>query len=186
MKWIVGLGNPGAAYSATRHNIGFMALDLLTEQLGIRISQNKCKAQIGEGIYKGEKLYFIQPMTFMNLSGESVRAFMTYHKADLADLIVLYDDLDTPFGQFRLRYQGGAGGHNGIKSIIQHLGTPLFNRVRIGISRPDKGADIADYVLSRFTKDENAELPNVLKRVCDALQYALDEPFEKTMAKFNS
>jgi len=185
MLWIVGLGNPGDRYAATRHNIGFMSVDRLAERWGIAVNRSQCKALIGQGTVKGEKVYLIKPMTFMNLSGEAVRAFMDYYKAPLHDFIVVYDDMDTPFGQIRLRYQGSAGGHNGIKSIIQHIGTQQFNRIRIGISRPAPGRDIVDYVLSPFAKDEAASLGPLLDRVADALEYLLEHPFEKTMAKFN-
>lgn len=134
MKWIVGLGNPGPQYEKTRHNVGFMALDALASRHNIQINQSKCKALIGEGHIGGVKTVLIKPMTYMNLSGESLRAYMDYYKADMEDLIVVYDDLDTEVGKIRLRYQGSAGGHNGIKSIIQHTGTQSFNRIRMGIS----------------------------------------------------
>jgi peptidyl-tRNA hydrolase, PTH1 family len=185
MKWIVGLGNPGTQYKDTRHNIGFKAVDQFAERLGISISQSKFRALVGEGNFQGEKVYLIKPMTYMNLSGETVRQFMDFYKASLEDFIVVYDDLDTPFGQQRLRYQGSAGGHNGIKSIIQHVGTQTFNRVRLGISRPEPGYDIADYVLSNFSKKEAAELAPVLDKCCDSLEFALKNPFDKVMAKFN-
>lgn len=152
MKWIVGLGNPGTEYAATRHNIGFMAIDSLADRFGIQVRESKCKALIGEGRVGTEKVVLIKPMTYMNLSGEAVRAYMDYYKADIEDFIVLYDDMDTELGKIRLRYQGSAGGHNGIKSLIQHLGTQSFNRVRMGISRPEPGRSIVDYVLSTFPK----------------------------------
>ncbi|PZE19203.1 aminoacyl-tRNA hydrolase [Paenibacillus xerothermodurans] len=185
MKWFVGLGNPGTQYQSTRHNIGFMAIDRFAEKHGIKVTQSKCKALVGEGHVNGTKVYLIKPMTYMNLSGESIRAFMDFYKASIDDLVVIYDDLDTPFGQIRLRYQGSAGGHNGIKSTIQHLGTQSFNRIRMGISRPAPGHNIADYVLSSFSKEEFKTMPKVLETTCDAMEYSLDQPFEKTMAKFN-
>ncbi|ALS24793.1 MULTISPECIES: aminoacyl-tRNA hydrolase [Paenibacillus] len=185
MKWFVGLGNPGRQYEMTRHNIGFMALDRFADKHGIQISQNKCKGLMGEGMVAGEKVVLLKPQTYMNLSGESVRAFMDFYKASPDDLIVVYDDLDTPYGSIRLRYQGSAGGHNGIKSIIQHLGSQKFNRIRMGISRPAPGRDIADYVLSPFSKEEWQSMPQVLDRTCEAMEYVLEHTFEKTMAKFN-
>jgi peptidyl-tRNA hydrolase, PTH1 family len=185
MKWFVGLGNPGAAYETTRHNIGFMTLDRLAGEWGVRFKDGKCRGLVGEGNVGGEKVYLLKPMTFMNLSGESVKAFMEYYKADLADMTVVYDDLDTEFGKIRLRYQGSAGGHNGIKSIIAHTGTQQFDRIRMGISRPAPGKDIADYVLSSFSKPEFKDLPSVLDLACQALVYRLDHTFEQTMAKFN-
>lgn len=185
MKWIVGLGNPGSQYAATRHNIGFMAVDLLAEQLGITINQSKCKAYIGEGQALGQKVILIKPMTYMNLSGESVRSYMDFYKVKLEDMIVLYDDLDTELGGMRLRYKGSAGGHNGIKSLIQHLGTQNFNRIRLGISRPPIGYDIADYVLSKFAKTDSECLNKVLNQASNAVQFALEHPFDKVMAKYN-
>jgi len=186
VKWFVGLGNPGSAYEKTRHNVGFMALDRLAAEQGISWKSNgKCKALVGEGHIQGTKVYLIKPQTYMNLSGESVRGFMDFYKAKLEDMVVLYDDLDTAFGQIRLRYQGSAGGHNGIKSIIAHTGTQTFNRIRIGINRPQPGYDIADYVLSDFRKEEFKELPTLLDRVGEAMRFTFDHTFEQTMAKFN-
>jgi PTH1 family peptidyl-tRNA hydrolase len=185
MKWIVGLGNPGTSYHKTRHNVGFMAVDELARRWNIAVTQNKCKALVGEGQVNGVKVALIKPMTYMNLSGESVRAFMDYYKVSLEDLIVVYDDLDTEVGRIRLRYQGSAGGHNGIKSIIQHTGTQIFNRVRMGISRPPQGFNIADYVLNNFPKAEAEPLQQMIDRTCDALEFAVKNPFEQTMAKFN-
>lgn len=185
LKWFLGLGNPGRQYEMTRHNIGFMALDRFADKHGIKISQSKCKGLLGEGMVAGEKVVLLKPQTYMNLSGESMRAFMDFYKASPDDLIVVYDDLDTPYGHIRLRYQGSAGGHNGIKSIIQHLGSQTFNRIRLGISRPAPGRDIADYVLSPFSKEEFQSMPQVLDKTCEAMEYVLEHAFEKTMAKFN-
>jgi len=186
MRWFVGLGNPGTQYASTRHNIGFMAIDALAKRWGIAVTGSKCKALVGEGNVGGEKIVLLKPMTYMNLSGESVRAFLDYFKADLADGIVLYDDLDTEVGKIRLRYQGSAGGHNGIKSIIQHIGTQQFNRIRMGISRPNiPGYSIADYVLSNFPKSEQEQVSAMIEAACDAAEYSLTNPFDRTMAKFN-
>ncbi|WP_027086713.1 aminoacyl-tRNA hydrolase [Cohnella panacarvi] len=186
MKWIVGLGNPGAEYANTRHNVGFMVIDELARKHGSDVSGNKCKARTGEVRILGEKIALIKPMTYMNLSGESVRAFMDYYKVKLEDLIVVYDDLDTEVGRIRLRYQGSAGGHNGIKSIIQHTGTQTFNRIRIGISRPKPGIVISDYVLSPFAKAEQTDVRRMVEEACEAIEYAVSHTFEQTMAKFNS
>lgn len=185
MKWIVGLGNPGTAYQGTRHNVGFMVIDELARRWGINVTQNKCKALIGEGNVQGTKVYLLKPMTYMNLSGESVRSFLDYYKADLKDGIIVYDDLDTEIGKLRLRYQGSAGGHNGIKSLIQHLGTQTFDRVRMGVSRPQPGMNIADYVLSTFPKSDRDLLAEMISSACDAIEFGLKAPFEETMAKFN-
>ncbi|MCG7410778.1 aminoacyl-tRNA hydrolase [Paenibacillus sp. ACRRX] len=185
MKWIVGLGNPGTKYASTRHNIGFMAIDALANRFGIDVKESKCKGLIGEGKIGSEKIVLIKPMTYMNLSGETVRGYMDYYKASLEDFIVLYDDMDTELGKVRLRYQGSAGGHNGIKSIIQHAGTQSFNRIRMGVSRPAPGRDIVDYVLQTFAKAEQEAVAQTIERTCDAVEFALSHTFEQTMAKFN-
>ncbi len=185
LKCFVGLGNPGKQYEHNRHNVGFMAIDRFAAKFGIASFQNKGKALLGEGHVDGKKVYLLKPLTYMNLSGEAVRAFMDFYKLELRDVTILYDDMDTPFGQIRLRYQGSAGGHNGIKSIIQHVGTQSFHRIRIGVSRPAPGFNIADYVLSNFTKDETQQLDQVLDATCEAMEYSLKHSFEKTMAKFN-
>ncbi|RAU95966.1 aminoacyl-tRNA hydrolase [Paenibacillus sp. YN15] len=186
MKWFVGLGNPGREYETTRHNIGFMAVDRMAAEWGFSWkSVSKCKGLVAEGMVQGEKVALLKPQTYMNLSGESVRGFMDFYKANLADMVLLYDDMDTPFGQIRLRYQGSAGGHNGIKSVIAHTGTQTFNRIRIGISRPPAGYDIVQYVLAGFRKEEVKELPAVLERVGQAMTHTFTATFEQTMAKFN-
>jgi len=163
-----------------------MAVDALAERFNINVRDSKCKALVGEGRVGTEKVVLIKPMTYMNLSGESVRAFMDYYKAPLEDLIVLYDDMDTETGRIRLRYQGSAGGHNGIKSIIQHTGTQTFNRVRIGISRPAPGRDIVDYVLQSFSKGDRDPIQQAIDKTCDAVEFSLTHTFEQTMAKYNA
>lgn len=185
MKWIVGLGNPGGKYEKTRHNVGFMVIDELAKRWNIQVNQSKCKALIGEGHVAGQKVALIKPMTYMNLSGESVRAYLDYYKLNVEDGLVIYDDLDTEIGKLRLRYQGSAGGHNGIKSLIAHLNTQTFNRIRMGVSRPQPGIDIADYVLSPFSKAEQPKLEEMIVKACDAIEYGLSHPFEDTMGKFN-
>jgi PTH1 family peptidyl-tRNA hydrolase len=185
MKWFVGLGNPGREYRDNRHNVGFMALDRFAAEWGITFKESKCRAWIGEGNVRGTKVYLVKPATYMNLSGEAVRAFQQFYKADPDDFTVIYDDLDTEFGKIRLRYQGSAGGHNGIKSIIQHTGTQTFNRIRIGISRPEPGYSIVDYVLANFSKAEFKEMPAILDKVNEAMLHQLENSFEQTMAKYN-
>ena len=133
----------------------------------------------------GAKVYLLKPLTYMNLSGESVRSFIDYYKAETDAMTVVYDDLDMAFGQLRLRYQGSAGGHNGIKSLVQHLGTQSFNRIRMGISRPLPGSDIANYVLSDFNKAEAKLLDSFVGLSADVMAYSLEHSFEQTMAKFN-
>lgn len=186
MKWIVGLGNPGANYANTRHNAGFMVIDELARRFNIDVNTNKCKALIGEMRMGDTKVTLLKPMTYMNLSGESLRAFMDYYKVKLEDLIVVYDDLDTEVGRIRLRYQGSPGGHNGIKSIIQHMGTQTFNRVRLGISRPKPGMVISDYVLSPFAKAERDDVRKMVEDACEAIEFSASHSFEQTMAKYNA
>jgi len=185
MRWIVGLGNPGKEYESTRHNAGFFVIDELAGRWGAGAFQSKCKALVAEACLQGEKVALIKPMTYMNLSGESVRAFMDYYKAALEDAIIVYDDLDTEVGRIRLRYQGSAGGHNGIKSVIQHTGTQTFNRVRMGISRPEPGMAVVDYVLTRFSKSEIPAVRRMVADAADAVEFSLSHSFEQTMAKFN-
>ncbi len=186
MRWIVGLGNPGAKYEKTRHNAGFLVIDELAKRWGAGSFQHKCKALVADVRAGGERVYLLKPMTYMNLSGESVRAFMDYFNADLKDAIIVYDDLDTEVGKIRLRYQGSAGGHNGIKSIIQHTGTQTFNRVRMGISRPKPGeAAVIDYVLAPFAKAEAPLVSRMVGEAAEAIEFSLTHTFEQTMAKFN-
>lgn len=186
MRWIVGLGNPGPAYAQTRHNAGFMVIDELARRWGVSVTAAKCKSLVGEARVDGVAVTLIKPMTWMNLSGEAVRAYMDYYKVSLDDMIVVYDDLDTETGRIRLRKQGSAGGHNGMKSVIQHTGTQLFNRVRLGISRPEPGYAVIDYVLTKFAKSEQEKVSSMIAGACDAIAYALTHPFEQTMAKYNA
>jgi len=187
VKWIVGLGNPGGKYEDTRHNVGFMAVDRMAERWGIRwTALARCRTLVGEGkTVSGEPIVLLKPQTFMNLSGEAVKAYMSYYKLSLEDFIVIYDDMDTEVGQLRLRYKGSAGGHNGIKSIIQHVGTQEFNRLRIGISRPPEGMDVVRYVLADFAKIERQVIDRVLDVTCDAIDMATSSSYEQVMAKFN-
>lgn len=185
MKLIVGLGNPGKKYEHTRHNIGFDVIDSLSERLQIPLNESKHKGQYGFGHVQGEKVFLLKPLTYMNLSGESVRPLMDYYGIELEDLMVIYDDLDLPVGRIRLRQKGSAGGHNGIKSIIHHLGTQEFNRIRVGVNRPTNGQPITDYVLSRFTKDEQEVMEQVIVKCSEACEAALHTPFLQVMNEFN-
>ncbi|MFD2671541.1 aminoacyl-tRNA hydrolase [Marinicrinis sediminis] len=185
MKWFVGLGNPGKQYAPTRHNVGFMALDQFAQSHGLTFTTKKSfRSEIAEGTIAGTKVMLMKPMTYMNLSGEAVRAFLDYYKIDLDDFIVVYDDLDTELGKIRLRYKGSAGGHNGIRSIIQHTGTQQFKRIRMGISRPAQ-MTVVDYVLSPFAKAEQEALQMALDQSERAMKMILQEPFEKVMGQCN-
>ena len=155
MYLIAGLGNPEKKYEATRHNIGFETIDLLANKHGISLTKLKHKALWGEGIIGGQKVIVAKPQTYMNLSGESVRELIDYYKIDEeTELIVIYDDISLDVGQLRIRKKGSAGGHNGIKSIIKHLGHDIFPRIKMGVGEKPKGYDLADYVLGHFKKEE--------------------------------
>lgn len=186
MKVIVGLGNPGDKYTNTRHNVGFLVIDELAKRFSTPVKQQKWRAFIGETRIGLEKVLFVKPQTYMNLSGESVREVVNYF-SDIdptADVIAVYDDMDLPVGQIRLRQKGTAGGHNGVKSIIAHLGTTEFPRVRLGIGRP-QGVPVIDYVLSTFTKDERVLVDNMVQQSADALEFSLRNSFVLAMTRFN-
>jgi len=185
MKCIIGLGNPGKKYDKTRHNIGFMVIDRLSEDLGIKLSNNKFKSDYGAGYVNGEKVMLVKPQTFMNLSGEGVRPLIDYYKIDIADILVLYDDLDLPVGKLRLRQKGSGGGHNGIKSLNQHLGSVDYKRIRIGIDRPAPGEPIIGYVLSKFPKSDKEIMNKVIDVTKDASAAFVTRPFQEVMTEYN-
>ncbi len=184
MKLIVGLGNPGKEYEKTRHNAGFLLIDRLCEKLGLKLDKNKCKALYGIYRHNGEKIIIAKPQTYMNLSGDAVSSLMHFYGIKTEDLIVIHDDLDLPVGKLRLRLQGSSGGQKGMASIIDALGTNAINRIRIGISN-DKDIDTKDYVLGRFSKEDEAVLRDVLDKGADAVIYAFDHDFDLVMTKFN-
>lgn len=185
MKLIVGLGNPGKAYEETRHNIGFKVIDLLAKKWNAPLTQSKFKGMYSI-IHRPEgKVMLLKPLTYMNLSGESVGALMDYYDIAIEDLVVIYDDLDLPAGQLRLRQKGSAGGHNGIKSLIHHLGTQEFNRMRIGISRPPAGMKVPDYVLAKFSKEESPEVGDAVEKSAAACELWLSKPYLEVMNEFN-
>ncbi len=186
MKLIVGLGNPGREYELTRHNIGFMAIDELAKRWNISLNEQKFKGLFGAGFVNGEKVILLKPLTYMNLSGESIRPLMDYYKIDVEDFIVMYDDLDIPVGKLRLRMKGSAGGHNGVKSTISHLGTQEFQRIRMGIDRPKNGMKVVDYVLGRFTTEETSGVNQSIEKAADACEEWLNKPFLQIMNTFNS
>jgi len=184
MKLIVGLGNPGLKYEKTRHNTGFLLMDLLAEDLNIELNKKKCKAEYGIYQYKNEKIIIAKPQTYMNLSGEAVKSLMKYYDIDIKDLIVVHDDLDLPVGKMRLRYKGSSGGQKGMGNIIDLLGTNEINRIRIGISN-DKKIDTVDYVLGGFSKEEKAIMKETFAKGVAALKYSFDHDFDEVMTKFN-
>ena len=186
MYIIVGLGNPKKEYDNTRHNIGFMAIDEIAEKNNISVIESKHKALIGKGIVGGQKVILAKPLTFMNLSGESVRQLVDYYKIDEeCELIVLYDDISLPPGKLRLRKKGSAGGHNGIKNIIAHLGHDSFMRVKIGVGEKPKGYDLADYVLGHFSKDEMPIMKEALKNTAGAVETIIADSIDAAMNKYS-
>lgn len=178
MKLIVGLGNPGKEYDNTRHNVGFMVLDNYNKELNW---QQKGNAMYAEFTHNNEKIIFLKPLTYMNLSGIAVAKFYHYYKLDSKDILVIHDDLDLNEGTYRLKYNSSAGGHNGIKSIIENLNTQEFSRLKIGIGKNDK--DIKDYVLGRLPKSIVETInSNYFKEIIDSF---IDNGIEKTMNKYN-
>ena len=184
MKLIVGLGNPGKEYAGTRHNCGFMVIDRLASKLNVDVDQNKFKGLYAKVKYHGEDIILLNPQTYMNLSGESVNAMMNFFKIDKEDLLVIYDDLDMPVGKLRLRKTGSAGGHNGIKNIIAHLNSQDFKRIRVGIDR-HKYMNVADYVLSRFSKVESEAIEQGIENAANAVLDYLDNDFNHAMNYYN-
>lgn len=185
MKLIVGLGNPGKEYLLTRHNIGFMVIDSLAEKHGINLNRLKGNSATGKGVIRGEEVILAKPLTYMNLSGRAVKALVTEFKVSLSNLMVIHDDLDLDLGRLRLRREGGTGGHRGISSIIEKLGTGGFNRLRIGIGRPLGNQEVRDYVLEEFTAREETEVEEVISRAVKALETFLVEGIEASMNKHN-
>ncbi len=187
MYIIVGLGNPTKEYDNTRHNIGFAAIDMLADKYGINVTEVKHKALLGKGVIHGNKVILVKPMTYMNLSGEAVRAIVDYYKVDEEEeLLVIYDDISLDVGQFRVRKKGSAGGHNGIKNIIAQLGHDTFQRIKIGVGEKPKGYDLADYVLGHFSKEDLATLKDGMERIDSAVELILQGNIEEAMNRYNT
>lgn len=185
MKVIVGLGNPSREYQATRHNIGFDAVTRLCDDYEIRLDKKEHRALCGRGFIGGEKVVLAQPQTYMNLSGESVRALVDFYKVAAEDIIVIYDDINLDVGQLRIRPKGSAGGHNGIKNIIAHLGTDEFPRIRIGVGDKPKEWDLVDYVLGHFSKEEEPVIRDALNRAAKACECIITKGIEEAMNLYN-
>ncbi len=185
MKLIVGLGNPTKEYENTRHNIGFMAVDAIGAAYGITVNTLKHKALIGKGMIEGQKVILAKPLTYMNLSGEAVREISDYYKIPAEDVIIIFDDISLDVGYMRIRKKGSAGGHNGMKSIIAHLGTEDFPRVKVGIGEKRQGQDLANYVLGRFPKEEKEALAKVLDDVKKAIALMVFDDIGEAMNLYN-
>ncbi len=183
---IFGLGNPGLKYEATRHNVGFRTIDLLSQKLGVKLSLSAQDAVFGQGSLDSKTLYLAKPMTYMNLSGRAARMLMSKFSLDPADLLVIHDDLDLPLGDVRVKLGGSSAGHNGLKSIIETLGSQDFGRVRIGINRPPGRMDAADYVLEDFAKSELVPIEIALSEAAQAVIKVVEEGYEAAMNLFNS
>lgn len=183
---IAGLGNPGRNYVGTRHNMGFEVIDTIASKYNISITKEKFCAKFGEGRIAGEKVILVKPQTFMNLSGDAIREFLNWYKVESGNLIVIYDDVSLPVGKLRIRPKGSAGGHNGMKSIIYQIGTDIFPRIKVGVGAPrNKDYDLADYVLSKFTKEDVETLIPVAIKAADAVETIITHGTEKAMAQFN-
>lgn len=186
MYIIVGLGNPGKEYDNTRHNIGFDVIEEIARQENIGVLEKKHKAVIGKGYLDGQKVILAKPYTFMNLSGESVRELVDYYKVDeTCDLIVISDDISLDVGHIRIRKKGSAGGHNGLKNIIAHLGHDTFIRIKMGVGEKPKGYDLADYVLGHFTAQERTTMNEAAKKAVEAIRLIIREDADTAMNQYN-
>jgi len=185
MYIIAGLGNPTRAYIGTRHNIGFAVIDAIADKFNISVEHKQHKALIGKGMAAGEKVILAKPQTYMNLSGESIREICNYYKVTEDKIIVIFDDISLDVGQIRIKKKGSAGGHNGIKSIIENLGTMDFPRVKIGVGNKPPKMDLADYVLGHFAKGELEKIDESIEKAVQAVEIMLSESNEAAMNKFN-
>lgn len=185
MKIIVGLGNPGSEYEKTRHNTGFMVIDKIAEKYNIEIKKKKSKALIGTGEINGEKVMLVKPQTFMNLSGEAVRGIMDFYKESIDNLLVVFDDIDLELGNIRIKERGSAGTHNGMKSVVQNVGTVDFKRVKVGIGKPKVNMDLVNYVLGKFSDDELKILTGSIEKAVDAVEIIVSGNVSKAMNLYN-
>jgi PTH1 family peptidyl-tRNA hydrolase len=185
--WVImGLGNPGEEYARTRHNLGFQCLNELARRHNLSFRDKIAKSRVATGQIAGQRVALAKPFTYMNVIGQAAVGLCQWYKvAPEQQLLVIYDDLDLPFGMLRLRERGSAGTHNGMKSLITQLGTQVFPRIRVGISQGPPGRDAANYVLGRFTREEEAALPEIHARVADAIETVVREGFRVAMNRFN-
>ena len=183
---IVGLGNPTNEYAGTRHNVGFDVIDQIADKYNISVTERKHRAFCGKGIIGGQKVILVKPQTYMNLSGESVRSVLDFYKVDVeTELLVIFDDVSLDVGQLRIRKKGSAGGHNGIKNIIQHLGTNVFHRIKVGVGEKPKDYDLVDYVLGHFSKVEKEQMKEGYERAVNAVEMMLQGEVDAAMNEFN-
>lgn len=185
MYLIAGLGNPSKTYEGTRHNVGFSMIDVIGNKFDIDVTTKKHKALVGRGVIDGMRVILAKPQTYMNLSGESIREIADFYKIEPENIIIIYDDISLDVGQLRIRKKGSAGGHNGVKNIIAHLGTQEFPRIKVGIGNKPEGWDLADYVLSRYSKAEQEALEEAAKGVVGALKLMLADDIDGAMNRYN-
>lgn len=184
MKLIVGLGNPGKEYQKTRHNIGFMVIDNYLKENNLELNKTKFNGKYTETNIKGEKVIFLEPQKYMNLSGEVIREFVKFYKIDIKDILVINDDLDMECGKIRLREKGSSGGHNGLKNIEQHLNTNEYKRLKIGVGN-NKMIETKDYVLGKFSKEDFEKIENSIKISKNIIDDFIDEDFISLMSNYN-
>ena len=183
---IVGLGNPTKEYEGTRHNVGFDVIDAIADKYNISVTERKSRSFCGKGIIEGQKVLLAKPQTYMNLSGESVRGLIDFYKIDEeTELLIIFDDISLDVGQLRIRKKGSAGGHNGIKNIIQHLGTNVFQRIKVGVGEKPKEYDLADYVLGHFSKAEREVMEDGYKHAIEAIEMIVRGDIDTAMNIYN-
>lgn len=185
MYIIAGLGNPGRDYEYTRHNAGFLAIDEIAKKLNISVNKIKFKSLIGEGTINGEKVYLVKPQTYMNNSGEAIREIMNFYKVDPENLIVIVDDIDIEFATLKIKKKGSAGTHNGLKSIINLIGSQNFPRIKVGVGQKYESQDLADFVLSKFSKKESPDIENAIDRAAQATFEIIENGIDSAMNIFN-
>ena len=186
MYLIAGLGNPSKTYEGTRHNVGFSMIDALADAFQIDVTTKKHKAIVGRGVIEGMKVILAKPQTYMNLSGESIREIADFYKIDPENMIIIYDDINLDVGRLRIRKKGSAGGHNGIKNTIAHLGTDVFPRIKVGVGEKPQGWDLADYVLSKYSKEEQQALREASDDVIGAVKLMVMDNIDAAMNQYNA
>lgn len=186
MILIAGLGNPGKEYDNTRHNMGFRVIDAIADKYGISVTEKKHKGLVGKGVIDGNKVVLVKPQTYMNCSGECLREVSDYYKIDPeSEVIVIYDDITLDVGSIRVRPKGSAGGHNGMKSIIAHLGTEGFSRIRVGIGEKPARMDLADWVMGHFPENEKENLNEAMDKSIEAVLLLMEDRVDEAMNRFN-
>lgn len=185
MKLIVGLGNPGNKYAKNLHNVGFMAIDALCDKENIVLNKSMFDGNFAKTTLFGKSVIIAKPQTYMNLSGSFIKRLAQYYKIENSDILILFDDMEIPFESIRLRQKGSSGGHNGIKSIIEHLGTESFARIKIGVNRPPQNIPVVNYVLSNFSDKQVEKLPNIFEMCSEAVVLFVRNDFQSAQVKFN-